>query len=191
MSESLFEAFGVSADDVSENPYSISDPDVYACQVTSAEVKSFPSNPALNYLVFEYTITEGKHAGKTANSMHRLAPWTEQERAGKGSNGTNDYQAMNTRLLSNYKKELLALGVPEAALNQFKPSTHAAKLVGIKGKAFFGPQKNNPEYNTVARFERPENGTDDSPVESPTNVSTPTAPANTEVDLAAIAGWNT
>ena len=193
MADDFFGQFGVSPDDVSENPYSITDPNRYACMVSSVEVKEFGKEgaPKIPYLVFEYTVQGGKHAGKTANDMHRLIPWTAQERASQG-----DHEAMNARLLSGYKKALLSLGIPEAALSVFNPrnSEHTKKLVGVRGTAWFGPQKNNPQYNTVSNFERDDNATGNATAQSanatPNSEPSPTASSSAnEVDVDAIANW--
>lgn len=189
MSENFFDQFGVTADDVSENPYSIDEPNYYPCMVTGAEVKHFGPNKDIPHMVIELTVQGGKHAGKSANDMHRLKPWTQAERASQG-----DYEAMNARLLSGYKKSLLSYGIPEAALNAFNPtnSDHLRKLVGIKGVAWFGPQTNNPQYNSVRDFKREElvqgNATAQSSAPQNSAPST-TASASNDVDIDALAGW--
>lgn len=188
MSENFFEQFGVTADDVSENPYSIEDPNYYPCMVTSVDIKNWGPNKDIPHLVIELTIQGGKNAGKSATDSHRLKPWTAQERASQG-----DHEAMNARLLSNYKKALLAYGIPEAALNAFNPTNraHIQKLVGIKGVAFFGPQKNNPEFNSVRDFKREELVQGNSSAESApsTTASAPSTSSSSEVDMDALAGW--
>lgn len=153
----LFDAFGVTASDISENPFEITEPNRYACVVTGSEIKEFgPEGNKKPYWVITYTVKGSKHDGKSANSMHRLVPWTPEERAQQG-----DYEAMNARLLSAYKKELINLGIPEEALNAFDPKNngHREKVIGIKGSAWFGPQKNNPGFNAVADFARAETTT--------------------------------
>lgn len=141
-----FEAFGVSSDDVSSNPFSIDKVDTYNFMITDAEVKAFPKNPNIPYFVITYSVADGVYAGRTANSMHRLVPWTLAEK--NGDQGAVDFQ--NAMALTNYKKELLDLGIPEEAVGSFNPRVHGAKLKGIKGTATFGPQKNNPQYNSVS-----------------------------------------
>lgn len=185
----LFDLFGVNAADVSENPYQITVPNRYKCVVTESDVKEFgPEGAKVPYWTIEYTVKDGgQQDGKSANSLHRLVPWTPEERSEKG-----DHEAMNARLLSNYKKELLNLGIPEEALNAFDPKnpTHRNKVVGIKGSAWFGPQKSNPEFNAVSDFQRAEAAADTSSSDvAPAGNSAPTVTTKESVDLDALSGW--
>lgn len=178
----LFDAFGVSASDISENPFEITEPNRYGCVVTDSEIKEFgPEGSKKPYWVITYTVKGSKHDGKSANSMHRLVPWTPEERSQQG-----DFEAMNARLLSAYKKELLNLGIPEEALNAFDPKNHAhrSKIVGIKGTAWFGPQKNNPGFNAVADFSRAEVAEESAPEKAEEKAE--------EADdiMSALEGWN-
>lgn len=141
-----FEAFGVPAEDVSDNPFSIDEVNTYNFMITDAEVKAFPKNPDIPYFVITYSVADGKYSGRTANSMHRLVPVTLAEK--NGDQGKVDFS--NTMALTNYKKELLDLGIPAEAVGSFNPRIHGAKLKGIKGTATFGPQKGNPQYNSVS-----------------------------------------
>lgn len=182
----LFDAFGVSAADVSENPFGISKPNRYECVLTDSDVKEFgDEGKQIPYWVNVYTIKGGPEDGKSANSMHRLIPWTQEERAMQG-----DVEAMNARLLSGYKKELMDLGIPEEAMNAFDPRNpaHRNKVVGMKGSAWFGPQKGKPGYNAVSEFKRtPKN--EEAPAPSASSPSATTAPAG-DVDLSALEGWD-
>jgi hypothetical protein len=141
-----FESFGVPADKVSDNPFSIADVDTYNFIITDAEVKSFPKNPDIPYFVITFSVDGGRYSGRTANSMHRLLPWTLAEK--NGDQAAVDFQ--NIMALTNYKKELLDLGIPAEAIGAFNPRLHGSKLKGIKGTATFGPQKGNPQYNSVS-----------------------------------------
>jgi hypothetical protein len=141
-----FEAFGVTAEEVSENPFSIDKVDDYNFIVTDAEVKSFPKNPNIPYFVITFTVDGGQYSGRSANAMHRLVPVTLAEK--NGDQSKVDFS--NAMALTNYKKALLDLGIPQEAIGQFNPRIHGAKLKGIKGTAKFGPQKDNPQYNSVS-----------------------------------------
>lgn len=188
---SLFDAFGVSAADVNENPFQISKPNRYACILSESDVKEFGKDgeQKIPYWVNEYTINDGgENDGKSANSMHRLIPWTPEERMA-ANGGKDDSKAMNARLLSGYKKELMNLGIPVEAMNAFDPKNpaHRNKVIGLKGSAWFGPQKNNPEFNTMSEFQREEKAGTSSPSES--NVVNSASGAG-DIDMDALDGWD-
>lgn len=171
----LWDAFGVNPNDVDENPFSVPK-NAYKVVISSAEVKEFKDIP---YFVIQFDIADGPHAGKGASDMHRMIPWTPAER--------DDYQAMNARALTSFKKALLDLGMPEGALAQFNPRIHGTKLVGIKGTATIGPQKNRPEYNAISNFSRgaSANSTSHALVEAPEK------PVEEEKDMADLLGdWS-
>jgi hypothetical protein len=138
----FFSAFGVNPNDVDENPFSIPK-NSYNVFLSDAGVKEFKN---IEYFVIEWSIADGAHKGKSVSDMHRMQPWTPAER--------DDWEAMNVRAVSSFKKALLDLGIPAAALGQFNPRTMGQKLVGIKGTATVGPQKNRPEYNSLSNFTR-------------------------------------
>lgn len=138
----FFSAFGVNPNDVDENPFSIPK-NSYNVVLSDAGVKEFSN---IEYFVIEWSVADGPQKGKTASDMHRMQPWTPSER--------DDWEAMNVRTLSSFKKALLDLGIPANSLGQFNPRTMGNKLVGIKGTATMGPQKNKPEYNSISNFTR-------------------------------------
>lgn len=179
----LFDAFGVSAEEVNENPFEITVPNRYNCVLTESEFVEFGEDGAkIPYWRNTYTVKGGKEDGKSANTLHRLTPWTAEERATQG-----DKDAMNARLLSGYKKELMNLGIPEEAMNAFDPKNpnHRNKVIGMKGSAWFGPNKKNPGFNQVSDFQRAEKveeSTEDVSTASVTN-------SNDEVDMSALEGW--
>jgi hypothetical protein len=145
MSESFFGNYGVTADEVNENPFSIPH-NTYDVVVGAAEVKSFKKNPDIEYFTIEYQIAKGPEAGKTAQKMFRMKPLTAAD--------SETYQTQNARTTSNFKKELMNLGLTEAQINGFNPRVHGTKLVGIRGQAVMGPQKGNEEYNSISNFTR-------------------------------------
>ncbi|USL89119.1 hypothetical protein SEA_CASSEROLE_37 [Arthrobacter phage Casserole] len=177
MSESMWDAFGVNANDVDENPFKIP-ANTYDVVISGAGVATHKDIP---YFEVEISIVGGSEAGKSAKIMHRTIPWTSQER--------DDWQAMNMRLLANYKKDLLAFGIPAGALQEFKPAIHGPKLMGIKGKAWMGPQKNNPDFNTVRNFTRNESGAGAQTASTPNVAAQPAPVENTAIDMDALAGW--
>jgi hypothetical protein len=170
----FFSAFGVNPNDVDENPFSIPK-NKYNVVLSDAGVKEFNSIP---YFVIEWSVADGAHKGKTASDMHRMIPWTSADR--------DDWEAMNARALSGFKKALLDLGIPANALSQFNPNTHGPKLVGIKGTATMGPQKNKPEYNSISNFTRK---TASAEVAQPSAASSET-PAVQENISGLLEGWN-
>lgn len=169
----FFSAFGVNPNDVDENPFSIPK-NTYDVVLSDAGVKEFKDIP---YFVLEWTVADGPHKGKTASDMHRMKPWTPAER--------DDWEAMNVRALSGFKKMLLDLGIPANALGQFNPNTMGSKLVGIKGKATMGPQKNRPEYNQISNFTRKQASQEVAP-NAASSSGTPAAEENI-ADL--VSGW--
>lgn len=175
MSESMWDAFGVNANDVDENPFKIPAM-VYDVVLSGAEVATHKDIP---YFEVEVSIVGGEQAGKSAKIMHRLIPWSAQER--------DDWQAMNMRLLANFKKDLLSFGIPAGALQEFKPAIHGPKLVGIKGKAWLGPQKNNPDFNSVRNFTRSESGTAAAQAQVPTH---PAPAENAAISDDLLANWS-
>lgn len=142
---SFFGNYGVTADEVNENPFSIPH-GTYDVVVSGAEVKSFKKNPDIEYFVIEYQIERGTEAGKTAQKMFREKKLTAAD--------SQDYLTQNARTLSNFKKEMLALGLTDAQINGFDTRVHGTKLVGIRGTAVMGPQKGNEEYNSISNFTR-------------------------------------
>ncbi|ALY09310.1 hypothetical protein FDG92_gp39 [Arthrobacter phage Jasmine] len=177
MSESMWDAFGVNANDVDENPFKIPAA-VYDVQISGAGVATHKDIP---YFEVEVSILGSDQAGKSAKIMHRMTPWTAAER--------DDWQAMNMRLLANFKKDLLSFGIPAGALQEFKPAIHGPKLMGIKGKAWMGPQKNNPDFNTVRNFTKNESGAGAQTTSSAPNVAANPAPVENAIDMDALAGW--
>jgi len=162
---SMWDAFGVNPNDVDENPFSVPK-NTYNLVISGAEIKTFKDIP---YFSIQFDIMDGPHAGKGASDMHRMIPWTSAER--------DDYQAMNARALTSFKKALLDIGIPEGALKDFKPAIHGAKLVGIKGTGVIGPQKNRPEYNAISNFSRKQ-----STSAVPTAAPAPEKPVAAETD---------
>lgn len=180
----LFDAFGVSASEVNENPFEITVPNRYNCVLTDSELKEFGDDGAkVPYWKNTYTIKGGKEDGKTANTLYRLTPWTDAERAEKG-----DKDALNARLLSGYKKELMNLGIPEEAMNAFDPKNpnHRNKVIGMKGSAWFGPDKRNPGFNMVNDFQRADKNAEESAPEA--SIDSAQVVSN-DVDMSALEGW--
>ena len=143
MTESIFSAFGASAETVETDPFKIPY-NKYAVTITGSEVKDIKDVP---YWEIEFTITDqaSDQAGKSANNLLRLIPWTQAERP-------EDYKTMNARTIGSYKKALLEVGISEERLNDFNPRTMGAKIIGIKGVATIGPNKKG--YNAIFDFER-------------------------------------
>lgn len=140
----FFSAFNTSAAAVSDDPFHV-DGNTYNVQVSGADLKEFKNIP---YFVIQLTIVGGQNAGKSASSMHRMIPWTQQERASQG-----DFEAMNARLLSNFKVEMLNFGIKEEVLDQFDPNnvTHRNKLLGIKGTAYIESKNGFTNYKDFQR----------------------------------------
>ena len=183
----LFDDFGVSASDVSENPFEITVPNRYTCVLTESDIKEFGKEVKVPYWVNVYTIKGGKEDGKSANTLHRMTPWTKEERATQG-----DTEAMNARLLSGYKKELMNLGIPEEAMNAFDPKNpnHRNKIIGLKGSAWFGPNSKNPGYNEIRDFERSDKLAGENDTDTPASVNADSAQiVNNDVDMSALEGW--
>jgi hypothetical protein len=141
--QDIFSAFGADAATVETDPFKIPH-NKYAVTVTGSEVKDIKEVP---YWEIEFTITSpnSDQAGKSANNLLRLVPWTVTERP-------EDYKTMNARTIGSYKKALLELGVREDQLKTFNPRTMGAKVIGIKGYATIGPNKKG--YNAIFEFER-------------------------------------
>lgn len=143
MSESIFSAFGANAATVETDPFKIPH-NKYAVTITGSEVKDIKDVP---YWEIEFTITtpESDQAGKSANNLLRLSPWTQAERP-------EDFKTMNARTIGSYKKALLDFGIREDQLDNFNPRSMGAKVIGIKGYATIGPNKKG--YNAIFDFER-------------------------------------
>lgn len=172
-----FEAFGVDADSVDADPFSIKEVNTYPFVVSNAEVKTFKD---IQYFVIEFSITEGKYAGRGASVMNRITPF---------SPGEEDFEVKKARALSNYKKSLLDLGLPESAIKMFNVRTHANKLVGIRGTATFGPQKGRPEYNSVSNI-KVQNAASGTATESGSPASvTQTEPLSAENAASVLGNW--
>lgn len=141
MTESLFSAFGKSAAEVETDPFKIPE-NTYNVTVSGAEKKEFKNVP---YFVIEFTVVGGEHAGKNVSQMLRLIPWTQAERP-------EDYQVMTARTVSSLKKWLIDCGIDEGQLDAFNPAIHGKALLGIKGTADIGPNKQG--YNQISNFTR-------------------------------------
>jgi hypothetical protein len=141
----FFDNYGTTADAVSENPFSIPFGS-YPVVISDAEIKQGSKDKTVDFFVIEYEVASGEHAGKTASTWFRTKPLTAAD--------DKNYAANNARTLSNFKKALLDIGLNEAQINAFDPYTHGSKLRGIRGTAKMGPQKNNPEYNSISNFTR-------------------------------------
>jgi hypothetical protein len=149
MSINPFEAFGVNANDVDENVFRIPR-DKYNVVLQEAGLKEYKDIP---YFELVWAVdpkqdnpAKAAHSGKTAKDMYRLTPWTPAD--------ADDWKTRNARTISSYKKALLDLGVPANMIQQFNPEVHGPKLVGLRGTAIMGPQKNNPEFNAISNFTR-------------------------------------
>lgn len=175
----LFAEFGVTPEEVDENPFRIPK-GRYNCTITDAKVSAFKNSPEIPQFMIELTVDDGPHAGKKAQINHRLKKWTAEERAQQ-----NDAETMNARLLSNYKRDLMAFGFPPEVIKAFRPANpdHVKKLIGLRGNAVFGPQPNNPEFNMVSDFVRADNGGADN---SPAPSVTPVAQQSESVDMSAL-----
>lgn len=146
MSESIFSAFGITdIDAVQTDPFKIPR-NRYEVTVTGAEVKLVKE---IKYFIVEFTISDpaSEHTGKSVDSMNRIQPWTDAERAEQG-----DTKTMNARTIGQYKLTLLQLGIAPTMLGTFDPNTMGQKLLGIKGTADIGP--NNKGYNNLFEFTR-------------------------------------
>jgi hypothetical protein len=174
-----FEAFGVDADSVDADPFSIKEVNSYPFVISSAEVKTFKD---IQYFVVEFSITEGKMAGRGASVMSRITPF---------SPGEEDFEVKKARALSNYKKSLLDIGLNEGQIKAFNVRIHADKLIGIRGTATFGPQKNNPQYNSVSNIKVAGTATEGTVAASPTTTAsvTPTEPLSAENAASVLGNW--
>lgn len=144
MSDSIWDAFGVSADDVSENPFFIPR-DEYPVNV-EAEVKRWKEDGP-EYFVVNFTITDGPYRGMGANRMFPKKPLT--------ANDDKDFKAKNARTLTSLKKTLIELGLNAEQINAFRFTPEfASAITGFKGVADIGPQKNNDQYSSVYEFKR-------------------------------------
>lgn len=165
MSESIWDAFGVSADDVSENPFYIPR-DEYNVNV-DAEVKAWKDGGP-EYFVVNFTIMDGPFRGMGANRMFPKKPLTAEDDA--------EYRTKNARTLTSLKKTLIELGLTPSQINAFRFTPDFAKAIsGIKGKADIGPQKNNDQYSSVYGFTR---GNASAPIENGTVPVTQSAPSD-------------
>lgn len=140
----FFSAFGKTASEVSEDPFSVP-ANTYAVAITEVGKKVFKDIP---YFVVKLTIANGPEAGKSASSMHRTTPWTPQERASQG-----DYEAMNARTVSNYKREMISFGISEEGLDKFDPDNvqHCTSLLGIKGTAYIETKNGFTNFSDFQR----------------------------------------
>lgn len=186
MSESIWDAFGVTPEQVSENPFSIVPKGRRACAITDAKVGTFKDSDIPQFMI-EFTVTEGPDSGKKANVNHRMKPWTPQEK--------ENYEFLNTMALTNYKKDLVSFGLNTPEIQRaFDPRNpdHCAKIIGLSGSAIFGPQEKRPEYNMVSDFELAGSNqvADTSGNGAPSASVTPTASKAETVDLASL-NWGT
>lgn len=165
----FFSAYGVSADEVSEDPFTVPD-NTYRVMVTQAEVTDFGKGGPEFFSIQISVNDNGEHHGKNANLLFRMTPLTAADQ--------DDYKTANARTLSNYKAAMLSFGLSEEGIARFNPRTMGSKLVGIKGTARMLPSKRQG-YNNVQNFQR-ENAA--APAESAPAVNT----AVTEPDPAAL-----
>lgn len=142
--DNFFSAYNTTAENVDENPFVAPD-NTYNVMVSGAEVTDFKKDDGPKFFSIEYSIVGGPHAGKKANMLFRMTPLTAAD--------SDEYETGNARTLSNYKKALLDLGMSEAGLNMFSPSTMGGKLIGIKGTARVFPSKREG-YNNISNFQR-------------------------------------
>jgi len=141
MSESIWDAFGVSSDEVSENPFHIPR-DEYKVNV-EAEIKSWKEGGPL-YFVVNYVIMEGAYRGMGANRMFPLKPLTADD--------DPEFKSKNARTLSSLKKTLLELGLNADQIRMFRFTPEFARVItGIKGVAEIGPQKKG-DFSSVYEF---------------------------------------
>lgn len=141
MSESIWDAFGVSSDEVSENPFHIPRDD-YKVNV-EAEIKAWKDGGPL-YFVINYVIMEGAYRGMSANRMFPTKPLT--------ANDDPEFKSKNARTLSSLKKTLMELGLNADQIRMFRFTPEFAKVItGIKGEAEIGPQKRG-DFSSVYGF---------------------------------------
>lgn len=181
----FFDQFNTTAEAVNTNPFAVPTND-YEVAVSASENKEFGGIP---YWTVEVTITSGPHAGKNGSQMIRLIPWTSPERAGKGKNGENDFEAMNARLLAAYKLLLLQLGIAEGMVNSFDPTNpqHVGKMLGIRGTARI---ETKGEYTNFKNFQRTVVAAPSESGNAPTNAGTTEAAApNKEAMDALLSGF--
>lgn len=171
----FFDAYGVNAQDVNEDPFSIPK-NTYNVQVSKSEMTNFNKDDGPMFFQVEFTIVGGEHAGKSASDSFRMVPYTAADR--------EDWQTLNSRTLSNYKKLLLNLGMKPEALGAFDPKNpdHRAKLLGIKGTATLFTNSNG--YNSARDFVRT-NPVESAPAE-PIQTSVPEAGNSVAPDQAAM-----
>lgn len=134
---SLFGDLDIEA--ASDNPWEIP-ADKYGATVSKVEKKddhvskNNPDSTPKNYMVIEYTITDGSHAGAIGQTLQ------EWKKVPKADDEDKD------RSMSFIKQRLLSLGVPESKMNSVQPDD----LVGIDVYVNVGAGKNGmPQVNTV------------------------------------------
>src|SRR4030095_2063604 len=169
--DNFFAAYGVDADEVSEDPFTVPD-NTYRVIVSEAEITDFGKDNGVEFFSIQISVNDGgEHDGKNANLLFRMPPLTAADQ--------ENYKTANARTLSNYKKALINFGLSEEGIKMFNPRVHASKLVGIKGTARMFPSKKEG-YNNVADFKR--DGVSVTPAES-----APASVAAQEPDSGAVA----
>ena len=139
--DNFFSAYGVDADEVSEDPFTVPD-NTYRVMITEAEITDFGKDNGVEFFSIQISVADGgEHDGKNANMLFRMSPLTAADQ--------ENYKTANARTLSNYKKALLSFGLSEEGIKVFNPRVHASKLVGIKGTARMFPGK-RAGYNNVS-----------------------------------------
>lgn len=152
----FFDQFNTTAEAVSTNPFFVPTND-YEVAITASENKTFNDIP---YWVIEFSIASGAHAGKNASTMLRLIPWTAAERP------QGDFETMNARLISQFKKTLVELGIAENMMNAFDPKNpaHISKILGIRGT---GRIETKGDYTNIRDFQRTVTGSSEEAVTAP------------------------
>lgn len=125
MSESLFDSFGVSADTVEVPEFASVKPGTYTGRVLSDEiVVGTKKDPDAINLVIKYELENVPFPVQEFFGMpSRPGPWDSVTVVGKRPNNGGDIteDSQNKWLLGILKGRLVALGIPEAQVNAYKP----------------------------------------------------------------------
>lgn len=148
--QSIWDAFGVSVDEVPENMFQIRERAEFPVNV-EAEVKQWKKDDpnAPWFFVVSFTIMEGAYKGNGANRQFPLKPLTPADGP--------DWETQNMRTMSNLKRLLIQLGLNAEQIGAFRLTPQFARAIsGIKGIADIGPQKGSDQYNSLFGFRRNE-----------------------------------
>jgi hypothetical protein len=146
---SLFESFGISADEIPELS-SGPGPGVYDAKISKAEVvkKTDDDGTVKISLVIDYTIDGFNFPVKEFLSLPNK-PKSQWDHTVTGQKNGRDISEAST---NEFKfglvvKRYLSLGIPAEQHNSVKPSD----LVDIECVITLAPQRNNPQYTNVVK----------------------------------------